>query len=422
MGVEFKRRREVETLLKMRGNGKIKVIEGLRQVGKSYLLGTLFLNALLASGIKKDEIAVLDFLKGDKEIRDGAELKSDVRKLLQRKPITYLFLDEIQLVERYGEALKSLHAQNPEVDIYVTGSNSKTLSKDIRREIGAKDCDEIVVRPLTYEEILEDFPSFPFSEYFYWGGVPKIVLTEDEEGKSNAFDSLYCDVYEKDILERTSDLKNIGENEKLKILQRVFDTITTGLSLKAIAREINADNRSENKNSTALHADLDTYFKRLADSFLFETMEEDCFASREGRKRRIEDRGKCYCEDPGLLRHVSQAYDLDSAVFENLVYMHLLSKGYKPISLKFDYFDAISGEECKNRGIDFCFKKDGMNYMVQAVLVLYGGSNYQREIHNLLFAEKEGRKIVVYYFDKAGDHPDSNGIDFMQIEEFLHAI
>ena len=422
MTIEFKRRKETEILLKLRGNGRIKVIEGLRQVGKSYLLKNLFSDALLALDVKKDEIAFLDFLKANNEIRDEAKLKSKVADLLQRRKITYLFMDEIQLVGHYGEALKSLHAQYPEVDIYVTGSNSKTLSKDIRREIGAKDCDEIVVRPLTYEEILEDSPSYPFSEYFFWGGIPKVVLAEDEEAKDKTFESLRCDVYEKDVLERTLDLKNIGENEKLKILQRVFDTITTGLSLKAIAREINADNRSESKNSTALHADLDTYFKRLADSFLFETMEEDSSESKEGRKKRIEDRGKCYCEDPGLLRHASQASDLDSAVFENLVYMHLLSRGYKPVSLKFDYFDSINGEECKNRGIDFCFEKGGMTYMVQATLVLYGGSNYQREVHNLLFAKKEGRKIVVYYFDKAGDHPDSDGVEFMQIEEFLRAV
>lgn len=421
MGVEFKRRKEIEILLKLRGNGKIKVVEGLRQVGKSYLLKTLFARELLNLDVAEDRIEILDFVGKDDGIRDGAELKAKVRAILRDREISYLFMDEIQLVGHYGDALKTLHAQNPGIDIYVTGSNSKTLSKDIQREIGAESCSEIRVRPLTYEEAREDYPSFYFGEYFSWGGIPKVVLARDDEARYDAFDSLYRDTYEKDILGRTSDLKNIGENEKRKILQRVFDTVTTGVSLKAITKEINEDNRAENKDSTAIHADLDTYFQRLADSFLFEVMEEDSGEAKEGSKRRIESRGKCYCEDHGLLRYASRGKDLDSAVFENLVFAHLLSQGYEPVSLKFDYFDPIIGEECKNRGIDFFFEKGGVAHLVQAVLVLYGGNSYQREVHNLRFAKKEGRKIVVFYMDKTDEHPDSEGVEFMQIEDFLRS-
>ena len=214
-------------------------------------------------------------------------------------------------------------------------------------------------------------------------------------------------------------MKSIGEKEKKKILQRVFDTITTGVSLKSIAKEINADNKVESKNSSEVHAEVDTYLERLSESFLFEAMEGDISASKEGSKKTIEDRGKCYCADPGLLRFASRSKDLDSAVYENIVFTHLLSKGYKPISLKFDYYDSLINEPCKNRGIDFCFEKEGIVYLVQAVLNLYGGNAYQREVHNLLFCDKQGRKIVVYSKDYSGDHPDSEGIEFMQIEDFL---
>lgn len=110
----------------------------------------------------------------------------------------------------------------------MTGSNSKTLSKDIERELGAENSCEIFVRPLTYAEIRQDLPSFSFSDYFSWGGIPKILLRPNEESKRSAFASLYRDTYEKDILGRCTDLKFIGEKEKKKILQRAFDTITTG--------------------------------------------------------------------------------------------------------------------------------------------------------------------------------------------------
>ncbi len=416
MGIEFKRRKEVAALLDARGNGKIKVIEGLRQVGKSYLLNALFRRELLSLGVKSGEIVTLDFLKKDDDIRDATSLKAKVRCLLSETKIAYLFFDEIQLVEGYGDALKTLHSQHPEVDIYVTGSNSKTLSKDIEREIGAKDSYEVFVRPLTYLEIRQDLPSFSFEDYFAYGGIPKILLCPNDEGRRAAFASLYRDTYAKDILRRCADLKSIGEKEKRKILQRAFDTITTGISLKSIAKEINADNKTESKNSSEVHAEVDTYLERLSESFLFETMEEDLSESKESSKKTIEDHGKCYCEDPGLLRFASRSKDLDSAVYENLVFAHLISKGYK---LKFDYYDPLTKQECKNRGIDFCFEKEGVAYFVQAVLSLYGGNAYQREVHNLRFLNKQGRKIVVFYLDYTDDHPDSEGVEFMQVEDFL---
>ncbi len=419
MGVEFKRRKEVKALLEARGNGKIKVIEGLRQVGKSYLLKTLFRRELLHLGVKEEAIVVLDFLESEDEVRDASSLKAKARELLRGGEVSYFFMDEVQLVKNYGEALRTLRCQNPGLDIYVTGSNSRTLSKDIEREIGAEDSCEILLRPLSFKEIKEDWPSFSFEDYFYLGGIPKVLLAKSEEKRTEIFTSLYRDTYVKDVLGKSSDLLNIGENEKRMILQRVFDTTSTGVSLKSIVKEINADNRAENKNSTAIHADADTFFERLSDSFLFERMGGDSSAAKKGKKGCIENRGKCYCEDPGLLRFASHSKDIDSDVFENIVFSHLLFKGVSPVCLKFDYFDPLINEECKNREVDFYFEKDGESYLIQAALALYGGNEYQREVHNLLFSKKEGRKMLVYLSDKCIDHPDADSIEFVSVEDFL---
>lgn len=419
MGVEFKRKKEVMALLQARGNGKVKVIEGLRQVGKSYLLKTLFHRELLRLGVKEEEIAVLDFLMDEDEIRDAPSLKAKVRELLKGGEVAYLFMDEVQMVEGYGEALKTLHCQNPGVDIYVTGSNSRTLSKDIEREIGAEETYEILLRPLSFAQIREDWPSFSFEDYFSLGGIPKVLLAESEAKRREIFISLYRDTYVKDILARSDGLLNIGENEKRMIVQRIFDTTSTGVSLKSIAKEINADNRAENKSSTAIHADVDTFFERLLDSFLFERMGEDSSEAKKGRKGHIENRGKCYCEDLGLLRFASRSYDLDSDALEDAVFLHLLSKGLSPVCLKFDYFDPLIHEECKNREIDFYCEKDGESYLIQVALALYGGNAYQREVHNLLFAKREGRKMLVYLSDNSIDHPDADSIEFVPAEDFL---
>lgn len=337
-------------------------------------------------GVSKEKIALLDFLEKDDDIKNEQKLKTRIKSILKVHKVKFLFMDEIQLVKNYGTILKSVHLQHPELDIYITGSNSKTLSKDIQREIGAVDSDEIFVRPLSFEEIKLDYPSFKFSEYFSYGGLPKVIRADQVEEKERFLNDLYRETYEKDILDRVDDLRNIGENEKRKILQRIFDTITTGVSIKSISQQINSSNKAIIKNSTAVHAEVDTFIKRVVDSFLFEIMETDTSGSKQSKKKALEHNEKCYCEDHGLLRHASHAMNLDSAVFENLFFTNLIAKGYQPVSLKFDYLDSITGEECKNREIDFSFVRNGLRHLVQAVLVLTD-ENYQREVHNLLFSE-----------------------------------
>ena len=385
------------------------------------VLKKLFFRKLINLGVSKEKIALLDFLEKDDDIRNEQKLKTKIKSLLDVHKIQFLFMDEIQLVKNYGTILKSVHLQHPELDIYITGSNSKTLSKDIQREIGAVDSDEIFVRPLSFEEIKLDYPSFTFSEYFNYGGLPKVIRADTAEEKERFLTDLYRETYEKDILDRVDDLRNIGENEKRKILQKIFDTITTGVSLKSISQQINSNNKAIIKNSSAVHAEVDTFIKRVVDSFLFEIMETDTSGSKQSKKKTLENNEKCYCEDHGLLRHASHAMNLDSAVFENLIFTNLIAKGYQPVSLKFDYLDSITGEECKNREIDFSFVRNGIRHLVQAVLVLTD-ENYQREVHNLLFSEKGEKKIIVYNYDATSQHPNSQGIEFIQIEHFLNML
>lgn len=196
------------------------------------------------------------------------------------------------------------------------------------------------------------------------------------------------------------------------------DTDTIAAMASSIARQINADNKSIDKNSTLIHSNVDNFIQRILDSFLFELLEEDACRSKESRKNAIERYGKYYCEDLGLLRTVSTSSELDAAAFENLVFLHLLHKQYKLRSLKFDFYDEIDHCVCKNRGIDFCFEKNNVPCFIQVTLAL-NSTNYNRETRNLLFSPKEGRRILVFSFDSTLSHPFGEKIEFMDISTFL---
>ena len=118
MNIEFQRQKEIQKLLQLKENGRIKVIEGLRQVGKSFLLKKLFFRKLINLGVSKEKIALLDFLEKDDDIRNEQKLKTKIKSLLDVHKIQFLFMDEIQLVKNYGTILKSVHLQHPELDIY----------------------------------------------------------------------------------------------------------------------------------------------------------------------------------------------------------------------------------------------------------------------------------------------------------------
>ena len=226
--MEIKREQYVKRLAEQRRNGFIKVITGLRRVGKSYILNRLFYRYLINEGIASDHIIQVELdRRENKKLRDPDRLYEYIIASVVDKEEYVVLLDEIQLVPEFEDVLNSLlHYEN--LDIYVTGSNSRFLSSDIITEFRGRSR-EIHVLPLTWMEFLEVYqgdPSKAWEEYYTYGGLPQVVLAGSRKEKEDILDELYQLVYIKDIVERN----RIENPENLSELISVLASQTGSLT------------------------------------------------------------------------------------------------------------------------------------------------------------------------------------------------
>ena len=199
---EIKREQYLNELISAKGNRLIKVITGIRRCGKSYLLDPIFKNYLLENNVKEDHIIKLDLdLIENKIYRDPLKLFNYVMDNVKDKDLYYILLDEIQLVDNFEEVLNSF-LKKPNLDVYVTGSNSKFLSSDIITEFRGRST-EINVYPLSFSEFVElknISKEEAWKEYVLYGGLPPVVLQEDEKQKREYLRNLFDMTYLKDII------------------------------------------------------------------------------------------------------------------------------------------------------------------------------------------------------------------------------
>ena len=203
---EIKRDVYLNKLISRKENGLIKIITGIRRCGKSYLLNPLFKNHLLESGVKEDHIIKLELDKEENiKYRDSYELNKYIKSQIKDKNMYYILLDEIQMVDGFESVLNGfLYERN--LDVYVTGSNSKFLSSDIITEFRGRG-DEIKVFPLSFSEYVEAFKGDKqdaWNEYVLYGGLPLILSKKTDEEKSKYLKDLFDQTYIKDIIERNN--------------------------------------------------------------------------------------------------------------------------------------------------------------------------------------------------------------------------
>lgn len=203
---EIKRDLYLNKIINRRENGLIKIITGIRRCGKSYLLDPLFKNYLLADGVKEDHIIKLELDRVENEkYRDSKALNEYIRSLIKDKDMYYVILDEIQLVKGFEFVLNGLLYEK-NIDVYVTGSNSKFLSSDIITEFRGRG-DQIKVNPLSFAEFLSAFNGDKYeawNEYVTYGGMPLILSKKNDEEKSQYLKELFEQTYIKDIVERNN--------------------------------------------------------------------------------------------------------------------------------------------------------------------------------------------------------------------------
>ncbi|MGN0712231.1 MAG: ATP-binding protein, partial [Anaerovoracaceae bacterium] len=276
--MEIRRDYYLNKLINRKNNGQIKVITGIRRCGKSYLLNNLFYRHLLESGVRKDHIIRFAFDSADdlvligesliqieKEKRgvDPEKFMAYIRSQIRDEEMYYLLLDEVQMMDCF-EAVLNGYLRKENVDVFVTGSNARLLSKDIATEFAGRG-DEVHMHPLSFAEFMSVYKGDKYmglSEYMLYGGIPVVVLKETADDKASTLQNLFSEIYLRDILKRNR-IKNIDElGELLNILSSAIGSLTNPEKLKNTFRTV----KKSKINATTIKKYLD-YFE---DSFLID--------------------------------------------------------------------------------------------------------------------------------------------------------
>lgn len=422
MGV-IARERYLQKLIDRKENGMIKVITGIRRCGKSYILFHLYYDYLLSIGVKKENIIAiaLDEEENDK-YRNPKELSSYIRsKIVNNDEQYYVFIDEVQYAIKkeelksdkplplYGVLNGLLRMQN--VDVYVTGSNSKLLSKDVLTEFRGRG-DDVRIYPLTFKEYygyLGGDKLERFEEYAQYGGLPLTLSRKTTEDKVKYLSDLFKEVYFKDIEERYSiDLP--------EVLQLLTDDLCSSIGSLTNSSKI-ANALKSAKNVKVDSQTIALYLKYLEESFLFNQAKR---YDVKGKKYFLYP-SKYYCTDMGLRNaRLNFRQQEETHAMENIIYNELLARGF---SVDVGVVEIVSvGEDGKRHQkqceIDFVINKGMRKYYIQSALALNTEDKEKTELRPFLETKDFFKKIIV---TKSYMKPwfDDNGIYHVGLYDFL---
>ncbi len=426
----IERKKYLDALIKRKWNGRIKVVAGIRRSGKSTLLFELFKDHLFEEGVKEKNIipVALDDDTNEK-YRDPAELSSYVReRVSDKKQKYYVLIDEIQYaitkeelaqkeapVKLYSVLNGFLHLKN--VDVYVTGSNSKMLSKDISTEFRGRG-DVVKVYPLSFAEYYaasDMDKTEAYNEYSMYGGMPYLFQLDSDEDKYNYLSDLFEEIYFKDIEERYT-IKLPGVLRELT--SDLCSSIGSLTNASKIARTLQSTKKLKVDAET-----ISTYLSYLTDSFIFsESVRYDI----KGKKY-FEYPSKYYCTDVGLRNvRLGLRQQEETHIMENCIYNELIIRGYQvdvgviPIVEK----NATGNRVQKNCEINFIATKGNKRYYIQSALSMDDDTKEKTEIRPLKAVDDSFKKIVVSKsYGKSWTDDDGilriNLIDFLLDEDSL---
>ncbi len=408
---KIKRDYYLEQLIARENNGLIKVITGTRRCGKSYLLFNLFYEYLVNKGIAKDHIITiaLDDLTNER-LRDPYIILDYLKSSLKDEEMYYIFLDEIQYLNRFEEVLNSLlHIRN--VDVYVTGSNSKLLSKDVITEFRGRG-DEIQVHPLSFKEffsIYEGTVDEAWDEYFNYGGMPLVLSYKDSSKKTEYLKGLFDKVYVSDILERHHIKNKVELDELLNILSSDIGSLTNPLKLSKIF--------SSNKKAKLSDKTINRYIEYLSDAFLINKVQRYDIK----RKKYINSPYKYYFEDIGLrnarlnFRQVEENH-----VMENIIYNELRVRGYTVDIGIVDVYDIDKNKKrvLKSYEVDFIASKENNKYYIQSAFSIDDLNKLKQETNSLTNINDSFKKVIIVR-NNIKPRRNEDGIMTMGIFNFL---
>ena len=403
---EIKRDVYLNKLISRKENGLIKIITGIRRCGKSYLLDPLFKNYLLESGVKEDHIIKLELDKEEnKKFRDSHELNEYIKSLIKDKNMYYILLDEIQMVGGFESVLNSfLYERN--LDVYVTGSNSKFLSSDIITEFRGRG-DEIKVFPLSFSEYIESFKGDKqdaWNEYVLYGGLPLIFSKKTDEEKSKYLKDLFDQTYIKDIIERN----NI---QRVDILDSIINILASSVGSLTNPKKI-YDTFVSNGEKEISSNTVTSYIKYIEDSFIVNKSDR---YDVKGKKY-IQTPQKYYFSDIGLRNaRLNFRQQEENHIMENIIYNELLLRGY---NVDVGVVELREGNQRKQLEVDFVCNLGNKRYYVQSTLNLDTREKTIQEERPLMNINDNFKKIIVVK-DNMKHWMTEEGILVIGIQEFL---
>ena len=425
--MRIERKEYLEQLICKKQNGMVKVITGIRRSGKSYLLKEIYREYLLANGISEEQIIILDLDEiGNARYRNPFEMDAYIRsKISDSSKMFYVFIDEIQ---------KSSEVVNPytndpnepitfvdtilglqklkNVDLYVTGSNSKMLSSDVLTMFRGRG-DEIRIRPLSYSEFYNAYPDdkrHAWRDYWTYGGMPYVLSLSSHKEKSDYLQGLFSKIYLKDVFER-----NNVKNDAL-VLEDLLNYLSS--SIGSLTNPTNlARTFASEKNIRISNYTIDKYIGYFEDSFLVEKAER---YDVKGRKY-ISTPLKYYFADPGLRNAKLNFRQMEeNHIMENIIFNELIHRGFNVDVgvVEINGKDENGKSYRKQLEIDFVANSGSNRYYIQSALNTDSKEKMEQESSSLLKVNDSFRKIIVQKDDIVSWN-DDNGILHVSIEQFL---
>ena len=409
--MQIKRDFYLEKLIRRRKNGLIKIVTGIRRCGKSYLLNTLFYNHLLESGVKADHIIqiALDDIQ-NKSLRNAEKLYDHVKSMLADSDEYFLLLDEIQFAEEFEDALNGfLHI--PNVDVYVTGSNSKFLSSDIITEFRGRG-DEIRVHPLSFSEYVSACTvskEEAWDDFVNYGGMPYTLHLNLPKERASYLKNLFTQVYMTDIIDRHK-VRNANElDEILDILSSSIGSLTNPLRLsntfKSVKHKIISDHTIKN------------YIAYFEDAFMLSKAKRYDIKG----KKYINSSAKYYFEDVGLRNaRLNFRQTEESHIMENIIYNELIARDFSvDVGVIETFGKSDQGKTSKKQlEVDFVACKGNQKLYIQSALYLPTEEKREQEMRPFKSIGDSFRKILVVK-DNIKPRISEDGTELVGIISFL---
>ena len=403
----FSRQRYLNKLIAHKNNHLIKVITGIRRSGKSFLLFDIFYRHLRSEGVTDDHIIRIDLEnRRNKSLRNPDALIAHIDSLMTDNDTYYIMLDEVQMVPEFEDVLNS-YTKIDNADVYVTGSNSKFLSRDVITEFRGRG-DEIHLYPLSVSEIAEAVPQFGWEQlwqqYLTYGGLPFTVQLQSDDEKSSYLKQLFRETYLRDIKERHNVRNDMALETILDIVSSSVGSLTNPSKLE---RTFNSLSRT-----TLSSATIKDYLSYLEDAFLIHrAMRFDI----KGKKY-ISTPYKYYFSDIGLrnarlnFRQIEETH-----IMENVIYNELLMRGY---NVDVGVVEIRQGDDRKQIEIDFVVNRGSQRYYIQSAYAIPSEEKWRQETRPLEAVGDSFKKIVIVKDDILLRH-DDRGITTLGLRQFL---